>query len=271
MAWRTNHNADNRIFKDAKKINIRCRVMTPMLGTTSANSNIYRDYIASKSPDASSIVDQLADGDTTPDDILESRMTIFPTAKFLKTADAPPKYYDIQEGIPNRVTGEEVILPYMSEHQWKGGFKEYFAMMAKTKGEKGPKLKASTIKAYKKIVDGNWFVFPRKIPLMIPDTYINEYGEEVSSFDSNGNLLKFERPLRANTPQGERVSLTVSEMVPPGTEFWFTVVLLNPDHEEILYEALDYKTEQGMLQWRNGGMGRLAWTKADENGEPIDD
>lgn len=277
MAWRSYNSKDNRVFKDALKINIRCQTITPMLGTKPGNPNIYRDYIESKAPDATTIADDLAAG-MDVDDALENAMTVFPKARFFATEDG--EYLDPQETlITPDMKGEFQEKYYIGDWQWRGAFKDFFSAVARSKSKdepkggkaKGPKLKAQSVSAYKKIVNSSWFVFPRRIPLEIPDTYFDDMGKEVSSYDANGNLKTYERPIRCSTPQGERTGLSISEMVPPGTEFWFTVVLLDPSQEEMLYEAMDYKCAQGMLQWRNGSMGRLRWQKCDEHGNPLDD
>ena len=58
---------------------------------------------------------------------------------------------------------------------------------------------SSKMTAFKKVIDGNIFVFPRRIPLI---------------FD--GEMTICQRSLRAQTPQGERVALSASEEVPAG-------------------------------------------------------
>lgn len=85
------------------------------------------------------------------------------------------------------------------------------------------------------------FVFPRKI-------YI---GKSV-----NGSL---ERPLRAQTMQGPRVTLARSDYINAGTEIEFAIRLLQ--HKEItwdvIHELLKYGELQGLGQFRNGGYGRF--------------
>jgi hypothetical protein len=74
---------------------------------------------------------------------------------------------------------------------------------------------------------------------------------------------RLERPLRANTPQGPRVSLVSSDYVDAGVEFEITITLL--PHKElkwkIVEQLLDYGKLKGLGQWRNGGWGRFEWEK----------
>ena len=140
--------------------------------------------------------------------------------------------------------------------------------------KRGNKYAVCAITAYKTHVDGGWFVSPRRIPLILPDTWVDELGRVHDTYilDKNGvrRLNLFERPLRAETMQGPRVTLASSEMIPAGSEFYFTIKLLNPDDKKAFFECMDYKEKSGMFQWRSGGMGTLIWTPADENGNPID-
>lgn len=69
----------------------------------------------------------------------------------------------------------------------------------------------------------------------------------------------FERPLRAQTPQGERVCLARSDYVLAGTQFVVSIGLLK--HKELDWNKVDALLEHGMLmglgQFRNGSFGRF--------------
>ena len=88
-------------------------------------------------------------------------------------------------------------------------------------------------------------------------------GEEVTAPDEI-----FERPLRAMTMQGPRVSVSASETVNAGWELTFTIALLeNPSSPkskaltfDVIEEALDYGAFKGLGQWRNGQNGRFTWS-----------
>lgn len=109
-------------------------------------------------------------------------------------------------------------------------------MLRKIKGTKSEK-----IKAFKKEIDGLIFVNPRQIPM-----------------DMHGMKLdSCQRPLRAQTAQGERISLANSEVVPAGTQIEFTVECLNDDDIDLVKEWLDYGKYKGLGQWRNSGKGRF--------------
>ena len=65
--------------------------------------------------------------------------------------------------------------------------------------------------------------------------------------------------MRASTPQGERVSIAISEEIPAGASVTFDIVLLTSEHEALIREWLDYGIFSGIGQWRNSGHGRFTW------------
>ena len=113
---------------------------------------------------------------------------------------------------------------------------------ARKAGYPGGKACAS-IKAYKQAIDGLIFISPREIP-----------------YDLHGMKIDYcERPLRASTPQGERVSIAKSESVPAGSTAEFEIECLDPGLEAMVRECLDYGQLRGLGQWRNSGKGRYEW------------
>lgn len=140
-----------------KSIKVRLTFTEPLLGTWPSNQNVARDYIASKSPDAATIEDEIAalGVDATAD----KAMTIFP-----RSADGKPILYD---------------------YQIKGFFKDSCGMLARIGGktETGKKRavnESGKLTAYKKIIDGLIFISPRQIPLQL-----------------SGQMAECQRPLRA--------------------------------------------------------------------------
>ena len=127
--------------------------------------------------------------------------------------------------------------PIVWDYQIKGMFKDACGMLRKVKG-----TKSSNIKAYKKDIDGLIFVTPRKIRI-----------------DLSGEMSTLQRPLRASTPQGERVALANSETVPAGSTLELKIVCLSDDHIDIVKEWLDYGLLRGLGQWRNAGYGRFSY------------
>lgn len=110
-------------------------------------------------------------------------------------------------------------------------------------GKKKAVNESGRITAYKKVIDGLIFVQPRMIPLVV-----------------NGEMEECQRPLRAQTAQGERVSLANSEQIPAGSTCEFDVLLMDESHEAAVREWLDYGGLRGIGQWRNSGKGRFVYT-----------
>lgn len=134
---------------------------------------------------------------------------------------------------PRNAEGDPILWDY----QVKGFFKDACSMLRRAKGTKSAKLTA-----FKKVIDGMVFIDEREIP-----------------FRFDGEVGNCQRPLRAQTAQGERVALAESESVPAGAVVEFTVTCLDPAHMELVREWLDYGTLRGIGQWRNSGKGRFEW------------
>lgn len=202
-----------------KKIKVKLTFTEPILGTWPSNQNIAREFIASKSPDAATIEDEVAA--LGADAVADKGMTVF----------------------PRNEKGEPVLYDY----QVKGFFKDSCGMLGRIggKSETGKKKavnESGKITAYKKVIDGLIFVDPRMIPL---------------KFD--GEIGDCQRPLRAQTAQGERVSLANSEEIPAGATCEFEVLCMDDSHEKAVLEWLDYGALRGIGQWRNSGKGRFTY------------
>jgi hypothetical protein len=129
--------------------------------------------------------------------------------------------------------------PILYDYVLKGFAKGACGALRRVKGTESIK-----IRAYKKIIDGLVFVTPRRIPLVLPE------GEEMGVL---------ERPLRAQTAQGERVTLARSDTCPVGTTLEFTVMILGQVSEALLREWLDYGALLGLGQWRSASFGRFSY------------
>lgn len=135
--------------------------------------------------------------------------------------------------------------PILYDYQIKGFFKNACGTLRKVTS-----AESSKIKAYKKEIDGLIFVKERMIPLNL-----------------NGEIKLCQRPLRAQTAQGERVALASSEAAPAGTSVEFTIKCLLDSHMKAVIEWLDYGKDNGIGQWHNSGKGRFVWediTKTEE-------
>lgn len=167
-----------------------------------------------------------------------------------KNPDVYAKYIAVNSPDPG---GEVATVPVSEEAGWtgfhteggklflydyaiKGFFKDACSMLARC-----PDSASSKLRAYKKTIDGLIFPLPRKLFI-----------------DLSGQLLTIERPLRAQTAQGERIALARSDAVPAGSTMRVDLRVLG-DLDKLLREWLDYGAMRGLGQWRNSGYGRFEW------------
>lgn len=130
--------------------------------------------------------------------------------------------------------------PILYDYVLKGFFKDACGMLKRVGDSE-----SGEISAFKKIIDGLVFVLPRRIPITM-----------------SGPMDVLERPLRAQTAQGERVALAASECIPAGSGIKFEIAVLESGvvTESVLREWLDYGALRGLGQWRNGGYGRFEYS-----------
>ena len=162
-----------------------------------------------------------------------------------KAPDAPSREEEVEAlGVDEVVEKAKTVFPrdedgtpIMWDYQVKGFFKDTCSALKKV-----PDTKSSKMKAYKKEIDGLIFVKERKIPII-----------------HDGEIGSCQRPLRAQTAQGERISLVNSETIPAGATIEFTVQCLVDGDIDAVVEWLNYGKLRGMGQWRNSGKGRFNW------------
>lgn len=123
-------------------------------------------------------------------------------------------------------------------------------------------LKPQTkIMAEKAKVDNLVFVEPRFIPILRSGKPMRDEDEVL------------ERPLRAQTPRGERVTLASSEQINDPWEIEIEISMLPSNgtakSEALTWDkletALDYGAYHGLGQWRNADYGRFTWERMDED------
>lgn len=160
-----------------------------------------------------------------------------------KAPDAPTMEEEIEAlGVDDVIAKGKTVFPrdkdgdpIIWDYQIKGFFKDACGVLRKVKG-----AHSSKIKAYKKEIDGLIFIKERQIKYV---------------FD--GEMGNCQRPLRAQTMQGERVALANSETVPAGATIEFTVICLLDEQVDVVMEWLNYGQLRGIGQWRNSSKGRF--------------
>lgn len=204
---------------------VELEFITPCLGTAPKDEETYATYIASLASAQGRTDEEVEEELQSVEDLEERGWTGF---------RVDPE------------TGRCSLIDYM----YKGYLKSAFYGLRKVdKDANGNKPKAAGIRAYKKVVTTQVFVYPRFTPLVVPEDIDPE------------KLPVKERSLRAQTPQGERTTLVRSDMAPAGTtvSFWLEV-LGGGMTPEIVEELFWFGTRKGLGQWRSGGFGRFLTT-----------
>lgn len=126
-------------------------------------------------------------------------------------------------------------VPILWDYQIKGFFKDACGVLRKIKDSE-----SSKIKAYKKEIDGLIFIDEREIPIQTKEP-----------------IMSCQRPLRASTPQGEKISLANSEEIAAGATIEFHIRIGEDKLVPAVKEWLSYGRLRGLGQWRNSGKGRF--------------
>ena len=84
-------------------------------------------------------------------------------------------------------------------------------------------------------------------------------------------LTNCQRPLRAQTAQGERNSLASSEEIAAGAKLEFSILVMSDDLVPAVKEWLSYGKLRGLGQWRNSGKGRFLCEILEERAADIAD
>ena len=195
-----------------KNLKVRLTFTEDCLGTASADKEIHSRFIASNAPDAPSRAEEIEA--VGVEEVEERAMTVFP-----RDEEGNPIFWD---------------------YQIKGFFKDSCSALQRMKGEEIAK-ESCKLKAYRKIIDGAIFVFPRKIKINLA-----------------GDIGDLQRPLRVQTAQGERIALAHSETIPAGSTIEIKIMV--PDvYEKVVMEWLEYGQLKGLGQLRNASWGRFTY------------
>lgn len=177
--------------------------------------------------------------------------------EMLGTVTKDPEVYKtyIESKKPEEKNGEDEYLTIdkVEEKGWTGfrrddkGLFIYEYMVKGFLKNAGNILKDIVkIKALRSKIDNYVFILPRRI-------YIGQN-------EPDGMI---ERPLRAMTAQGPRVTLARSDFIKAGKIIEFEIVLVS--HKELKWKVIDELLEYGELmglgQFRNGGYGRFKVVK----------
>ena len=131
--------------------------------------------------------------------------------------------------------------PYILNYVIKGFFKSACMNIRRITGKK---YKSHGVSMYQKKIKHLINIYPREIVVHLPE------GIELDTY---------QRPCRANTPQGERISLKSSEMAPEGSTIEFEIEMFDESLEPAIREWLDYGLYCGLGEMRGNSFGSFEW------------
>lgn len=258
-----------------------------VLGTASSDPEIHERFIASKAPDAQTLKEEVA---ALGVDAVEDRsMTRFPHMEdgtpflwdyqvkgFMKDAAKMMRYSSksASKGLTNylkKIDGcvfptPRVIPLHVPETVYSTTRGGVSVVVEQVDGD----FVNVTLTADKSVIDSipydpDYIAFI-EVPLHADG---REIGKTVELNEDNGwtatvkmprhRAYSCQRPLRAQTAQGERIALANSEELPAGTwcDFQITTLIEDAQMQKCIVEWFQYGFLRGIGQWRNSGKGRF--------------
>lgn len=207
-------------------IRVKLTFLDSILGGEPGSAELHEDYIQSK----------------IPDDI------------YTEEERAAIKEEEINALLEGDQKGKTVFyrnpdgVPCLKNNHIKGFFKSACAALKSDKSNI-----SSKITAYKKEIDTHVFIFAD----------VNNKADRFIPIQNHGEVGSCQRPLRAQTAQGERVAIADSEEIQAGAWVEFDVVTLQHDKKpigpDLIKEWLDFGLFNGLGQWRSSGHGAFTY------------
>lgn len=266
-----NKPVDGRIASVKEFMYIEIELLREALGMMPSDPNLVDAFIGTKAPDAKTREQEVAE--SSEQEVVENMSTIWPIGRFYVDADHDNLLVDKADpftdpAIKAIADDADCIIraPYLYDYQVRGMFKDSCGMLWRAKGQN----LSSGLKAYKKIIDGGIYVFPRHVGIELPETYIDDDGNIKRTYNENGKLFLKQRSLRTSSPQGQFNALASSEVIPSGSRMRFIIGLTDPSFRPYIEEWLDYGLIRGIGQWRNSGTGIFRWRECNEDWTPVE-
>lgn len=233
------------------------------LGTGPSDKDLLSTFIASRAPDAASREEEIAV--LGEDTMVQKGTTVFYRGIF---RDNGKKFIDVLDRTEGFHFGSEdhdfQKMPFFWNYQIRGMFKDSCGLLSRASyGE------SAGLKAYKKVIDGGVFVFPRRLAIKTSPYYITDEGDFIPCDPTALQVLQ--RPLRIQDKNGERTAIAASEVVPAGSRIKFGVAVTDPKFMAGVYEWLNYGSEHGLGAWRNSGKGIFRWRELNSDWTPMTD
>lgn len=258
-----------------KTYNVRIELIEDLLGTVPKNKEVYASFIATKASEHAAKAEREQSKVEKREGSVEKAL---PTAEVAE----PPEQFGFDDGKPRdaasleeRAVEEVDAIKEMEERGWTGfhedaegpflfdyALKGYLSEAARMIRERGE------TKQIQDKVKRFLFVKPRRVRLPKPEK-VEDFGDRPMLIVTDKGIV-CERPLRAQTAQGPRVTVVRSDVILAGAVIDFRLVLLaekgggNSITKTILTDVLSYGQFCGLGQWRSGGWGRFELRELEE-------
>lgn len=238
---------------------VKIKLTSPMLGTVPKDKKVFTTFIASKAEEEAEkrrkaaikagqdpdTQPAMASGEPATPEVLAAIMTEEPEG-IVESSDREERgwtgFMSDQEG--------KYLLDYVLK-----GFLSAAAQTLKVYGKPGPNQVKQLNDKVKKYV----FIHEKRVRVREIETPENEedYDHPLIRKGPNGPVC--ERPLRASTAMGPRVTLARSDSVLAGAELEFHIKVLEGGQisQGTLEVLLKYGECSGLGQWRSGGLGQF--------------
>lgn len=218
-----------------KRMHARLIFFAPILGTSPSDPDINTRFVVEKAK-------KKADFNVSDEKIAADNDMIENYRRKLTEDET------IDDRIENGITvylRDSEGRPCFAGYQIKGFFKEKCAALNMSDFRE-------TLTAFRKKIDIGAFIEP-----------------DYPVIHDAGDIEVFQRPLRADTPQGQRVALSSSERIYPGAWTEFDIIYNNKELGNDIRAWLNYGCVSGTAQWRSAGFGRFFWEELDDDGNII--
>lgn len=229
-------------------LNIIAEVTEPFLGTVPKDPTIYASYIAKKAENKYTLDKEKVQETDSVDEKAVKKLDEKEVEKII--AEETKTVPEEASGWTGFHTDEEGIFFY--NYMLIGNIKSNLKLL-------GDSNAIPAIRAFKKASDICIAIEPRRIRFYEDKKPIANkefYKKDGNTYRLVKPISTMERPLRASTPQGERVTLTRSDIVETGTRFEFSIKLFRNNYgltPEILIKAIKAGEIHGLGQWRGSG------------------
>ena len=253
--------------------NVVLEFTTELLGTQPKDKEVYRRFLQSKIAEAAEKARKKTEKDGGDATTAPGFANMAPAVDAEVAARAAEELESIQTIEDRGWTGffEDADGPFLLDYMIKG-----FLCEAARRLKTGDTGGGDEVKQLQDKVKGYVFLDRRKVRLPRPDS-VKEWGEDeekpLITYDPETKKFRCERPLRAQTAQGPRITVVRSDVILAGAciEFGLRVLRGGGVTRGILEDILSYGQFQGMGQWRTGGWGRFVVKTLEKVGGPAAD